>query len=335
MSTYNNPQPETTASFTAPPKKKDFRNLVYILLTGGLLGSLGYIWWDKTRQKEDEKVRMTEVSKDNQKDERVAEEYNAALLRLDSVAADNSSKDATINNLKDEIASKKKEINSLMSVRNRSEKENATLKAKIAELKGLTAQLESRVAELETQNKQLGEENMIVKTERDQVRSELEVSKTDHDKTRTEKKQLEDQVDVGSTLLANNFNITGINERRRGKEKTTSTAKRVDKLRISFDLDANRITMSGKKQLYLVVTSPDGTPVTVESSGKFTTREDGEKMYTSSMDVDYTQGERKPLMFDWKPNNDFQKGDYKVEVYQNGFKIGNGKVTLKKGGLFS
>jgi len=32
--------------------------------------------------------------------------------------------------------------------------------------------------------------------------------------------------------------------------------------------------------------------------------------------------------------NDFQTGDYRIEVYHNGFKIGENVRTLKKGGLF-
>jgi hypothetical protein len=336
MSTYNNPQPENTAGFTAAPKKTDYRNLVYILLTGGLLGSLGYIWWDKTQQKEKEKEQQAITLADNAKDGRMEAEYNAALIRLDSISADNTSKDAKISSLEDQIKATKREINSLMGIKNKSEKEKSALRAEINKLNGLISERNNRILELEAQNKQLGEENQIVKTERDQVRSELEISRTDHDKTRGEKKVLEDQVDVGSTLSAYNFNITGVNEKKKGREKTTSTAKRVDKLRISFDLDANRITTSGKKQLYVLVTGPDGNPVTVEAlgSGKFTTREEGEKFYTSMMDVDYMQGEKKPVSFDWR-QDDFLKGDYKVEVYQNGFKIGQGKVTFKKGGLFS
>ena len=60
----------------------------------------------------------------------------------------------------------------------------------------------------------------------------------------------------------------------------------------------------------------------------------GQKPFTNKIDVDYTQGQRKSVSFDWKQNSDFQRGDYKVEVYQNGFKIGEGKVSFKKGGLF-
>ena len=35
-----------------------------------------------------------------------------------------------------------------------------------------------------------------------------------------------------------------------------------------------------------------------------------------------------------KQSAKFVEGEYLVEVYNNGFKIGEGKTTLKKGGLF-
>ena len=42
-----------------------------------------------------------------------------------------------------------------------------------------------------------------------------------------------------------------------------------------------------------------------------------------------------PVSFDWKQKDAYKEGDYKIEIYNNGFKIGQGVKTLKKGGLFS
>jgi len=49
--------------------------------------------------------------------------------------------------------------------------------------------------------------------------------------------------------------------------------------------------------------------------------------------VEYEQGTRKAVQFPIRAA-DFQSGDYKIEIYHNGFKIGEGVRTLKKGGLF-
>jgi hypothetical protein len=53
------------------------------------------------------------------------------------------------------------------------------------------------------------------------------------------------------------------------------------------------------------------------------------------LEINYTQGQRQTISVDWKQNSDFETGDYKIEVYNNGFKIGEGIRSLKKGGLFS
>src|SRR5436189_86891 len=81
------------------------------------------------------------------------------------------------------------------------------------------------------------------------------------------KKQKEYIIDIGSTLHASNFNIVAIDERKGGKEKQTTKAKKADKLRISFDLDENRISTSGPKQLFVCITGPDGKPISIESLG--------------------------------------------------------------------
>lgn len=121
------------------------------------------------------------------------------------------------------------------------------------------------------------------------------------------------------------------------KKKPTTKAKKVDKLRITFDLDENRITSSGTKELYVIITSPDGSPISVEAlgSGTFVTREGESKPYTKKINVEYIKSQKKTVSFDWKQNNNFQTGNYKIEVFNNGFKVGEAYRPLKKGGLFS
>ena len=142
--------------------------------------------------------------------------------------------------------------------------------------------------------------------------------------------------DIASTLHASNMSITPINIKGSGKEKETTTAKRVDILRIAFQIDENMVAPSGNKEIYVAVTAPDGRPVTMASgSGTFDTRNQGTKTYTNKVVIPYEQGKRSPVSFDWKQEGPYQLGEYKIEVYHNGFKIGEGKRSLKKGGLFS
>jgi hypothetical protein len=126
-----------------------------------------------------------------------------------------------------------------------------------------------------------------------------------------------------------------MHEKKDGKDKETSTAKKVNKLVIGFDV-ANRIAQTGQTDVYVCITGPDGKPISVPAlgSGTFTTRDEGDKVFTAKVPVDFEQGKTKSVQFAWKQNSEFMKGNYKIEIYHNGFKIGEGTRELKKGGIF-
>ncbi len=325
--TANTPQPIPTA------EKKNMRNI----LTGGLLvallGTWGYIIWDKNKTNEKDIVQDTQITKVTTEKDDLRKLLDDATMQYDMIKTSSAdmahSKDSVITQRDRDIAAKRVKIQQLLN------NVNAT-KADLAEAKNLITSLNTDIAGYKTQIETLEGEKIVLIQEKETVTKQRDVVQKNYDSAQTVIKEKENLIDVGSTLHASNFSITGINERKGGKEKTTSTAKRVDKLRISFDLDENRITQSGNKTIYIAITDPKGNPVTVEAlgSGMFTTREGQEKFFTNKVDINYTQGQRQTINVDWKQNSDFETGNYKIEVYNNGFKIGEGVKSFKKGGLF-
>jgi hypothetical protein len=91
-----------------------------------------------------------------------------------------------------------------------------------------------------------------------------------------------------------------VNVKSSGKEKTTETAKRVDKLMISFDVN-NRIAAPGMTDVFVIVTGPDGKTVSTEAlgSGTFTTREEGDKLFTTKLPVDVVTAQKKAVQFSY------------------------------------
>ena len=330
MAFENFPSAENRPTQAPQPKKTDWRNLITIGLVIALLGTWGYIIWDKGQTKD------TLLQKDTQYAAVVTEKdtlqslLDDATMRYDLLKTTNAKKDSTISTKDIEIAQKKARIQSLLSNANATKAELMEAKQLIASLNNDIQGYKEQVEILKGQNIQLTQEKEAVTQEKVVVEKNLESAKTSI-------KEKEDLINVGSTLHAANFNIMGVNERKNGKEKETTTAKRVDKLRITFDLDENRITTSGSKELYVSISGPDGSPIAVEAlgSGKFTTRDGVDKFFTHKIEINYTQGQRQTVSFDWKQNSNFATGNYKIEVFQNGFKIGEGICTFKKGGLFS
>jgi len=180
------------------------------------------------------------------------------------------------------------------------------------------------IERLQTENKQLNVDKQNLTTENKNLSTNLA-------STEAAKKEAENKVDVGSTLHASGFSIVPINEKSSGKERSTASAKRADKLRISFNLDENRIATSGPKQLFIIAKDPGGKTIKEQAlaSGSITTRQDGQVDFTTKIDVDYKQGESKGVSFDLRQSDKYVKGNYAVVVYQNGFKIGEGIAVLK------
>ena len=107
----------------------------------------------------------------------------------------------------------------------------------------------------------------------------------------------------------------------------TEKASRIEKIKVSFDINDNPIAREGKKDLYIVVKNPDGdlqtftntTSGTFISGGKYTP-------YSDKISVNFQRGDPKTVEFEWD-GEDFKKGKYSIEVYEN-----NSKKISKIGG---
>ena len=317
-----NPQAE-------PPKQRDNRAIIYGLLTLLLLGSWGYIIWDKTKSKETIAAKDLQITNLDSAKNSLQTEYNAALTRLDEMTGKNAKLDSLLKRDEAQIAEKNRRIKQLLSKQNATEAELREARQLIGELNGRIDGYLMEIEKLKGENLQLTQDKQLLTAEKEQLTTE----KAALTETKT---KLEEKVDVASTLNASNINIVAINEKRGGREKETDVAKRVDKLKVSFDV-YNRIAEPGEKDVYVVITGPDGQVISNEAlgSGKFTTREEGERIYTQKNTVVFATAQKVTVDVSWKPNSKFTTGDYKIEVYNNGFKIGEARKGLKKGGLFS
>jgi hypothetical protein len=310
---------------TTPQRSSNSKNIVIGLLAVALLGSWAYFLM-KINRSDKEILSKTEegVHYMSQRDS-LESLYKFTLDKYDSVTVANNDLSGKLTGKQSEIAKLKGEINGILK------KKNATA-SELARAKTLIEELNSQIETLQAENARLTGENQTLTTEKAQLIVEKDTLTANLNTTQAEKKVLEETVDVGSTFSASNISITPMKQKG-DKEKETTTAKRVDKLVVSFDVE-NRIAKSGPADMYIIVTSPDGKVMSEANGGTFTTREEGDKTFTSKLTVPYEQGKRQNVQLPLTQDK-FQVGDYKIQVYHNGFKIGEGVRTLKKGGLFS
>ena len=318
---------ETSSPQQGPAKKTDERKIIYGVLIAALLGTWGYIIWDKTNTNESIMQLQTQYSNVDSARNQIQIEYNDALARLDSATGSNTQLQGALADRQSEINDLKGKIAAITRNKNASASELQKAKQLISTLNGKIDDMFAEIEKLKGDNQQLTQDKTQLTQDKDLLTTEKTQLQQNLTSTETAKKEVEN---LASTLHASNMNITPIDLKGSGKEKETTTAKKVDLLRISFDLDENRVSPSGEKELYISVTSPDGRPVTMASgSGTFDTREEGSKSYTNKVLVQYEKGKKSSVSFDWKQDGKYQMGEYKIEVYNNGFKIGEGKKTLK------
>lgn len=223
---------------------------------------------------------------------------------------------AELNKARAMIEQLKSEKNDLLAQIDALSEENTALKT---ENRNFSITLDS----VSTQKAQLEEQNVVLASERDSITTTLEEERVEN----------APKLAFAQVVPVKNIYAEGVKYKNSGREKTTSNYKRIDKLAVTFTVDENPVAEPGEKEYLLRIINPDGTIVydTQRGSGTFTSAVENEGMkYTAKTYVDYDQEEKQVSLF-WRQDLPYQKGNYLVEVYQQGFKVGEGAFELKGG----
>jgi len=311
------------------PPRKDSRNVFIGLLAVALFGSVGYAIYSNNHHDTIQQTQQTQITKTVDEKGQLQKNFDDALVRLDSLSGMSNKLQGVLSDRQKDIAKMKVEIRTILHKQKITEAEKKKAQELLTELNQKISNMEQEVARLTQENQNLNQDKTALTQDKEKLTSDLQT-------VSTVKEDLERKVDVASTLNATNIMISAVQDKKNGEEKETSKAKKADKLKVSFNV-SNRIALSGQTDVYVCITGPDGKAIAVPEmgSGTFTTREEGDKVFTSKVPVEFEAGQMKPVQFSWKQETPFQTGVYKIEIYHNGFKIGEGAKDLKKGGLFS
>ncbi|MCZ2223726.1 MAG: hypothetical protein LC122_08865 [Chitinophagales bacterium] len=318
----NYTQPTTNNNFNQTPNNKK-SNIIIAVLAIALIGTWAYIIYNKSKVNEERIVYVDRIQKDSIDRALLQEQFNLLSNKADSLTSNNIQLQGALAERAAEINKLKNNIATILKNKNATAAELAEAKKQIVELNNQIEELYAEVEKLTAENKQLTASNEQLNEEKKKITQEKEDLQKDYDKTKDEKAKVED---LASTLHAYNINVVAIHQKG-SKEKETIKARRADFFKISFDIAENHVAQSGVKSLFVCVYYPDGTLSL--SSGTFTDRQGNTKQYTNKIDINYVQGQRIPISFEWRPGNKFKSGEYKIEVYNNGFKIGETVKTIR------
>jgi hypothetical protein len=202
--------------------------------------------------------------------------------------------------------------------------DDAQYQKNIADLNGMIGDLKNQIADLQKQNG-------ILITKNDSLGKNLTTSEGNNKQLTTQNTTLNTKLTKASLLVPVNVIGEAIKVSSSGKESNTSNTKKAKRIKVAFDIPANDNVDAGSRTLYLALTDPKGTILTdqAQGSGVFPLADSsGQQQYTVSKTIAFDQ-KKQHVEVEWNNTNGFEKGDYTIKIYQDGYMTGQSVIKLK------
>lgn len=316
-----NLNPENNPNLQPEEPRKKNNQITIIVLIILLIGSISFNIYQSMNKSAAIELINVDLRDERKAKEKLQEQLNILTTEFETSKKDLMIKDSTLSKRDVEIFEKQKEIQNLLNKKELSESELKKAKRMINSLNGEIARFKDEIKLLRAQNDSLVIANTTIVAEKEDITNQLIVEK---------EKSIEKDKNIRSTFSVSNYKLTGLKVRKSGKEVETDRARRIDKLRVTFDLDPNNYAETGAKEIYIAIYKPDGQLGKFKnaSPGEIDTWSLGKVQYSDKVKFHYNKGTKQNITFDWE-EYDFPKGTYKIDLYQNGFKIGQKTLDLR------
>jgi len=297
--------------------------LVGLVITTLLAVVFGYLYFQErhitTKQEQDLEVRVSELA--------------SAEIKLDSIGRQLDEKIAEVEGLGGDVAELKKMKAELEADRASLRRGNNTLSSKVKKYENFLAEKDKEIAMLRLENQTLLSQKDSLITSKVELEETIERTKTAYADTIQDiasvNKELEGKVNQAAALRARNVKVYAVSSKGKVREGEKVKSKRLDKIRVDFILEKNPLTLQEPKTIYMRVLDPSGSTVSETSTGSGVFDYNQQELaYTFSKDVAYGNNNQDvSILYD--RTSDFKSGNYKVELYAEGYYIGEGNFSVK------
>jgi prefoldin subunit 5 len=301
-----------------------------LVLALAIAAIFGYLYFNEKQENSQNNVSITEKTN----------ELLRTNTKLDSISAQLDAKIAEIAALGGQIeelealkAELQKDKRNLMSSKNFDVK---AYQSKIKDYEALLlekdveiAKLREENAVLNNQNQVLNSENNGLKTTNSDLRTAKEALADSVYKTTVENRELSEKVTLASALRPMNYAVSAINSRGKERAGEEFKARRVDRVKISFKLAENPLTKKENKTIYMRMIDPTGNVVSDMATGSGAFSFGGkETIYTAKQTILYSNSGQ-TIEYIYNRGANYEKGAYKIELYADGFRIGQTSFNIK------
>lgn len=298
-------------------EKQSGGNKIFMILTIVLVLISGFLGWQLYTQKSEKDIVIIEKNNLISEKDKMSAELTAMLAKYDSLQTTNGSLSADLEAERAKII----ELQEQLKKANADASSMRKYKNEVAALKKKQEELEQEIAALKQENQQLQGENTKVK-------SDLAQQQNMNKELTSENMNLASTVAKGKLLTAYEVTAEGL-QAKGSKEKATTKAKKVNKIKTCFVLGENKIADRGNKEIYIRIEDPSGKVLAKGlGEGNEITINGSKVAYSIKQDVQYNN-EATPVCVSFANPIELEKGNYKVYVYADKTEIGNTSFELK------
>ena len=311
---------------TPEPRSNNSRVLLWVALVAVLLGINGVLFYLNQQKGEKNEVLTTEVKAKDSKLQEQIKQYEALKADFERQSSELQALGLSNDSLEAKIAGVNADLLKLRSFKAGSftVAQQNLFKQRALNLEGQLRKKDDDIAQLKKDNETLYTETTTLKEKQNKLTDTISTV------VRTNK-ELTEKVGVASRLLSENIKVAIITSKNKEKEddKSEFKAKRVEKVKVTFNLSRNDVSPKETKAIYMRILEPDGAALYNLSTGGGTFTVDGqEAFYTQKQDVVYDNSKQK-LEFVYAKGAEYKKGQHTVELYESGQLMGKTTFTLK------
>lgn len=294
-------------------KKQERNTRILIAIMAVMVAAVGVLIWmviDLNSKNEDLRNR-TQITL-NEK-EMVKMELNDLLLDYEDLSTNNDSLNSQLEEEKQHIRDLIKELE---TVKANNASEINKYKKELDVLRDIMKSYVYQIDSLNQLNQQLIAENILVKTDKERLQYEMDVvvDKNDELELVVEKASVVKPMNISVSLLKSN-----------GRE--TKRSNKIAKIKTSFTLLANEVANPGPRDVYVRIVRPDGFVMT--SDGKVFEYDEQIMSYSDKRQIIYENQNLEVAVF-YDVIGAMILGKYLVEIYMDGFLIGQTQFLLEK-----
>lgn len=241
-------------------------------------------------------------------------EYQDLYSDFDSLRTNNDDLNQRLELERERIAQLREELKTVKATNARRIKE---LQQELTSTRAIMRTFVRQVDSLNNINVKLTKENKDMRRQVDRVRQS-------NDELSRQNEALNEKVEIAARLEAKNIQAVGLNY----KEKKTSSAKKVSKIKIDFTLLKNLTALVGMRTVYLRLTRPDGQLLRHSADDVFAF-EDGQLEYSASRQIEYGGEDTEAYVVYKADVGELMGGSYEIELFCGGDCIGRGSFSLK------